>query len=101
MVAIPAGEHATLAQLENQRLTFGGIVQRRCERTDAGILIRKRKSSFSLVRGNQIEALELRNVAPPAGHLTIRHFIRAGRDSFYQLRDGATVEHPVPEVTEH
>ena len=77
MIAVPAREHAPVAELEDQRLALGRVVERRSERADAGILVAERKARLALVGRNKIETLEVGNVAPAARDLAVGHLVHA------------------------
>ena len=71
MVAVPAGQHALVAELEDQRLALRGVVELGRQRPDAGILVAQRKPRLALVRRDQIEAAEFGDIAPAARHLAV------------------------------
>ena len=71
VVRIAAGEHAALAELEDQQLAARRVVEVRSERPNAGILVAEREARLALVRRDQVEALELEDVAPAARDLAV------------------------------
>ncbi|CAB4699547.1 unannotated protein [freshwater metagenome] len=101
VVAVEAGEHAALAEFEDQRLALGRIIQCRGQRANAGILIAEREARLPLVRRNQVEALEIDDVPPATGDLAIRDLEDVFRNGRHQAGDRPPVEHAVPEVAEH
>ncbi len=72
----------------------------RRQRPDAGILVGEREARLALVRRDQVEALELGDVAPAAGDLAVGDLEHAVRDRRDQRRDGAPVEDAVAEIAE-
>ena len=71
VVRVAAGQHAALAQLEDQQLATRRVVEVRGQRPNAGILVAERKARLALVRRDQVEALEVGDVAPAAGDLAV------------------------------
>ena len=60
MIAVAAGQHALVAELEDQRLALRRVVESSRQRPDAGILVAQRKPRLALVRRDQVEAVEFR-----------------------------------------
>ena len=56
---VAAGQHAALAELEDQQsCSRACVVERRGQRPHAGILVAEREARLALVRRDQVEALE-------------------------------------------
>ena len=71
VLARPAGQHAAVAELEHEDAAGGEVVELRRERADAGILVGHREPRLALVGRDQVEALEVEDVAPAARHLAV------------------------------
>ena len=100
MLGLAQVEHAAIAELQDQDLAVGLVVEPGGERADAGVLIAEREARLALVGRDQVEALEVGDVAPAAGDLAVGHLEDAARNRLDQRRDGAAVEDAVTEVAE-
>ena len=76
-------------------------MQLRSKRPHAGVLVGKRKARLALVGCDQVEALEIEDVAPPACNLAVGDPEGAGRQGADQLGDRAAVEDAVAKIAEH
>ena len=78
----------------------GPLVKIERQRTDSRVLVAESEAGFALVRCDQIEILELEDVAPAVGDLAVGHAHRARRDGLGELRDCDLVEDAVAEIAE-
>src|SRR6266571_7391996 len=101
MISAAAGEHAALAELEHQRLAAGHVVERRGKRPDPGVLVAEREARLALVGRDEVEILEIGDVAPAARHLAVGDLEHLLRNRLDQPRDGAPVEDTVAEIAEY
>src|ERR1700720_54656 len=96
-----AGEDTAVAELENDGFAIGLFVQLRRKRPHARVLVGEREPRLPLVRRNKVEALELEDITPAAGDLTVGNAEDTGGNGAGHHRDGAPVEDAVPKITEH
>src|ERR1700738_5515101 len=73
-----AGEDTPVAELENDGFAIGLFVQLRRKRPHARVLVGEREPRLPLVRRNKVEALELEDITPAAGDLTVGNPEEAG-----------------------
>ena len=101
LLAHAAGEHAAIAELEDDGLALRLLVQVGGKRAHAGVLVGERKARFALVRRKQVETLEFENVAPAACHLAVGDAVGAGRNGLGESRNRPPIENAVAEIAEH
>jgi hypothetical protein len=101
VVRTTACEHSSFTELEDEQPAARRIIKVGRERTNTGVLVAKCKPGLPLVRGDEIEALEVSDVAPTARHLTVGDTEAAIGQRLHQLRDGAAIEEAVAEIGEH
>src|SRR5215471_20845477 len=96
-----AGQHAPIAQLENEKLAVRLVVERRGEGANSRILVRKREPRLALVGRYQVETFELGDIAPATSNLAVGYAIAPIRNRLDEFRDCASVENAVTEIAEH
>src|SRR5262252_636277 len=101
VVCTAAGEHAALAQLQDQKLAPGRVIDIGGEWPNAGILIAECEPRLALVRRDEVEALKIGDVAPAARNLAVGHAETTCRERLHQFRDGAPIEDAMAKVRKH
>ena len=94
------GDDPAVAHLEDQRLAAGPLVQLQRQRPDRRVLVAQREAGLPLVRRDQVEALEVEDVAPAAGHLAVGDAEARWGACWRQLGDRLPAEDAVAEVAE-
>src|SRR5205807_2660502 len=98
VLLIATRQNTALSELEYQELAPRLVVDQRRERSNTRILVADGEASLPLVRCDQIEIFEFRDVAPAACHLTICHAVDAFGDGIDQLRNRSLIEDSVTEI---
>src|SRR5262249_22379304 len=101
VVCAAAGEHAALGQLEDQKLAPCCVIDSRGQWPNAGILIAECEPRFALVRRDEVEALKIGDVSPPAGNLAAGDAGTTLGERLHQLGNGAPIENAMEKVRKH